>query len=66
MNELYDEYCNECERKLNPSKIVWLELDQRSNTYTSQGVPLEYSQGCFAFGKDCAKKMERKHEEATK
>lgn len=54
-------YCERCGAKLAKDKIVWLELDQRTNTYTSEPVPQEFSQGGFAFGKDCAKIMIAEH-----
>lgn len=50
-------HCLRCARKLKPSNRVWLELDQRTNTYTNtQDVPEAVSQGGFEFGKDCAEK----------
>jgi hypothetical protein len=50
-------FCECCERKLNPAKIVWLELDQRDDTYHNfADVPEDRSQGWFPFGPDCAKK----------
>ncbi len=48
-------FCERCKAKLNPEKAVWLELDQRTGTYTDQPVPEEYSQGGFPFGADCAR-----------
>ena len=48
-------FCERCKAKLNPDKAVWLELDQRTGTYTDQPVPEEYSQGGFPFGADCAR-----------
>ena len=48
-------FCERCKSKLNPDKAVWLELDQRTGTYTDQPVPEEYSQGGFPFGADCAR-----------
>lgn len=53
-----DDYCECCERKLNPAKIVWLELNNHTNLYHVEGeVPEEESQGMFAFGKACAAKI---------
>ena len=48
-------FCERCKSKLNSDKAVWLELDQRTGTYTDQPVPEEYSQGGFPFGADCAR-----------
>ena len=59
------EYCERCGKELKYSKIIWLELDQRTNTYSNQPVPYEYSQGGFAFGKDCAMVEIKKHGEAN-
>ena len=53
-----DYVCTCCEKKLNPEKTVWLELDQRTNTYHDNGdVPEEKSQGWFPFGKKCAQNI---------
>ena len=57
-------FCERCGAKLAGDKIWWLELDQRTGTYTDQEVPAEFSQGGFAFGKDCAKIMLAEHEAA--
>ena len=48
-------HCEHCERKLNPKKIVWLELNATTGTYHAEEVPEEDSQGCFPFGAGCAK-----------
>ena len=32
-------FCERCKAKLNPDMAVWLELDQRTGTYTDQPVP---------------------------
>lgn len=56
------ERCNCCDRQLNPKTQVFLELDQRTNTYTDTGdVPERYSQGGFVFGAACAKRQIAKH-----
>ncbi len=52
MNEI--EFCTRCNATL--ENVVWLEFDQRTNTYTNQEIPDEFNQGAFPFGKDCAKK----------
>lgn len=50
------EYCNRCNEKLDPNKIVWLELDQDTGLYTDGELPEGHtSQGGFAFGRSCAK-----------
>lgn len=49
--------CQRCGRRLDPDQIVWLEMDQRTDTYVDPAivrVPDEQSQGCFPFGADCA------------
>jgi hypothetical protein len=51
--------CQNCGKKLDPAKAVWLELSNRSGNYyfvTESGpnLPEEESQGGFPFGKDCA------------
>ncbi len=45
-------YCERCGQVV--KRPTWLEFDQRTSTYTDQPVPVEYSQGFFAFGADCA------------
>ena len=49
-----DTYCTRCDAKL--THAVWLELDQRTNTYTAteNEVPPEHSQGWHPFGIACA------------
>jgi len=52
-----DRYCTKCGQKLDPKTAVWLELDQRDNTYHSRGdVPENLSQGWFPFGSACARR----------
>lgn len=58
-------YCERCGRKLNPKKTAWLTLDQRTNTYTDQHVPDEFSQGGFEFGSDCAEILKAEHAQAV-
>lgn len=58
------ESCECCGRELKPGRSVWLELDQRDNTYHDfRDVPEEFSQGWFVFGNSCAN---RKRREARK
>lgn len=48
----------ECCQKIIKESIVWLELDQRTNSFHNFGnIPEEFNQGGFPFGKYCAKKM---------
>lgn len=56
--------CQRCGESLHPKREVWLELDQRTNTYTAGEVPEQHSQGGFAFGKACAKKAQAEHDAA--
>jgi hypothetical protein len=58
--------CQRCEVEIEPGREVWLELDQRTNTYTDEGtVPEEHSQGGFPFGADCAARSLREHKAKT-
>lgn len=51
-------YCEHCDRKLNPAKIAWLELNNVTNRYHPEGVvPEDDSQGMFPFGTTCARKV---------
>ena len=61
-------YCMECERELNPNRIVWLELNMYSgNFHKEEGeIPEEESQGWFPFGSDCAKKLLNENKECEK
>lgn len=57
-------HCTCCEKKLGKT-ADWLELDQRTDTYTDSGdVPEEHSQGWFPFGPTCARKLRKAHQEA--
>jgi hypothetical protein len=58
-------HCVRCGEKLDPERMVWLELDQRTNTYTAGTVPQDRSQGSFTFGKACANRAEKEHANAT-
>lgn len=51
-------FCECCGKKMDDSKIVWLELDTRTDEYTSEAVPEAFSQGAFPFGAGCAKKAD--------
>lgn len=54
-------YCTRCGERLNPEKLVWLELDTRTGTYTDDAVEPEHSQGGFMFGAACARHERAKH-----
>ena len=52
------ERCNHCGKKLAPTRIVWLEHNSHHGTWHEANTqPEAESQGHFAFGKDCAKKV---------
>jgi hypothetical protein len=51
-------YCERCGERLDPKKIVWLELSQETGLFTDPDIallPEKESQGGFTFGKACAK-----------
>jgi hypothetical protein len=49
-------FCEHCGRKLDESKIVWLELSFRTGQWFQPGAcPENESQGGFPFGRACAK-----------
>ena len=50
-------YCERCHEKLNPAKIVWLELDQDTGRYVEKVPEGHASQGGFPFGSACAKRV---------
>lgn len=50
-------YCERCNERLDPSKIVWLELSQETGLFTDPDkavLPENESQGGFTFGRACA------------
>lgn len=56
------ETCERCHRPVEPTKAVWFELNSKTGEYVKVGstyLPVEDSQGCFAFGPDCAKAVEK-------
>lgn len=53
--------CTRCGERLNPARLVWLSLDQRTNTYTDGEIPPESDQGGFPFGRACAKAAKAEH-----
>lgn len=61
-----DGICLRCGKKLKPDDTVSLELDQRNNEYHDFGVPPEWSQGWFDFGKSCANQLRKRARAALK
>jgi hypothetical protein len=60
------EYCEECGRVLEESKIVWLELNNKTSRYHKPGeVKASESQGCFPFGTDCAENVLKREGEKS-
>ena len=57
--------CSNCGKKLNPNKTVWLEYSITDDcVYYSNEFPQGHeSQGCFEFGADCAKKVVTRNEQ---
>ena len=56
-------YCECCGRKLKEDQAVWLELNWFTGEYTDPSknpASEEHSQGCFSFGRSCAKKILKK------
>ena len=50
--------CGCCGKVLKISQAVWLEAStETSKYYLKDVVPTEHSQGYFAFGRTCAKKV---------
>jgi len=53
-----NDYCERCGEKLKEGNIEWLELSNTTNIWHWHKVPEhEVSQGMFAFGKTCAKRV---------
>lgn len=52
--------CEKCGAPLvGGAAVVWLELDQRTGLYVDPDVidvPPDVSQGCFPFGRACARR----------
>jgi hypothetical protein len=59
------ERCNCCDRELNPDRTVWLEYDQRRDTYhdVDGEVPETDSLGAYPFGTACARKALKQNRE---
>jgi hypothetical protein len=48
--------CTCCGQKLNPKRVVWLELNFATGRYSKPGeCPEAESQGAFPFGAACAR-----------
>lgn len=60
MKEAEPIYCENCEKKLDPIKAVWLELSNTDGMYYTEIPKGHESQGCFTFGSACAKKELKK------
>lgn len=56
--------CSNCGRKLNPEKTTWLEYSITDGcVYDPDEFPEGHdSQGCFEFGSDCAEKVITRNE----
>lgn len=53
-----DHFCTRCGEPLDPTKLVWLELNTNTGHYATAGeVPEDKSQGLFTFGAACAKRV---------
>lgn len=59
--------CNCCGRKLNPNTMTWLELNFSTGRYTKKDgeCPEAESQGWFAFGQACARKVLRAQQQSN-
>lgn len=49
--------CERCNEKLNPKKVIWLELSITDGKYYSELPEGHESQGGFSFGKACSIKQ---------
>jgi hypothetical protein len=63
--DIDDNCCSNCGKKLNPKKTIWLEYSITDGcVYHSEEFPQGHdSQGCFEFGTDCAKKVVTRNEQ---
>ena len=54
------DHCERCGRFLDPTNRVCLELKLGTDEYYEPGIlDPEDSQGCFVFGRDCARKVKK-------
>lgn len=62
----YDLFCERCGAQLTEQTAIWLELNWDTNEWAVPGKTDwsggDKSQGCFAFGQDCAKITLRKQD----
>ena len=50
------QHCEHCGKELHEHKTAWLELSFRTGRWYALGeCPADESQGCFPFGRACAK-----------
>jgi len=50
-------FCERCNKGLHADEIVWLELNCDTGVFHKSGtVSADQSQGCFPFGKACARR----------
>jgi hypothetical protein len=57
------ETCERCHKPVEKEKAIWFELNTYTGSYYEPGtVPEDESQGCFAFGPDCAKAVRKDRE----
>jgi hypothetical protein len=53
-------HCECCGRKLHEGRMAWLEKSFKTNRWYEPGeCPPDESQGCFPFGKACARNAMR-------
>jgi len=66
--DIDNDCCSKCGKKLNAEKKVWLELSIDDGcVYYPDEFPQDHeSQGWFEFGTDCAKKVVTRNEQLTK
>ena len=48
-------HCERCNEKLDPKRVVWLELSNTDGKYYEELPEGHVSQGGFPFGRSCAK-----------
>lgn len=56
-------FCENCGKKLDEKKAVWLELSNTDYKYYKSIPKGHVSQGCFSFGPTCAKNELLKHKQ---
>ena len=65
--DIDDNCCSNCGKKLNAEKTIWLEYSITDGcVYLPEEFPQGHdSQGWFEFGQDCAKKVVTRNEQAV-